>query len=310
MRHLMRALALVVFWPIAAAAQGVLAVGTMAPGSLSYGAGSAIAEMMTDTLGLETRVQPHSGESTLLSLLDKGELDFAVANVLEASQAHTGVGGFAGRPLENLRVAATLFPLRVALYARADGPIRTVADLRGKRVTTGFSASAAIETLLRAELAGAGLELADVAAVPVANVVAGADQFLDGRVDAFFFAVGAAKVAEVDASVKLRMLALPDDPAATARVQGVFADAYVDVAPPAPGLVGVEGPTPALAFDNLLMTRADAPDAVVAEVVGALAAEREALVAAVPAFRSLDPARLAKPSRDLAYHPGAAAALN
>jgi TRAP transporter TAXI family solute receptor len=297
------ALAMILAAGGAARAQGIMGMGTMAPGSLSYATGSALAEMMVQELGIETRVQPNSGESTLLALLDTGELDFAVANALEAAEAFAGEGAFAERPLEGIRVVAALYPLRVGLFVRADSDIRTMQDLRGKRVTAGFSASAAIATLLEAALAGGGLTLADIVAVPVPNVVAGADQFVDGRVDAFFFAIGAAKVSEVDASVPVRLLPLDDDEGARQRVATVFTEAYIDDLPPAPGLAGVDGPAPVLAFDNLLLTRAAVPDAVVTSVVAGIAEHHVSLAAAFPPFRGLDPAALHKDGLTAPYHP-------
>ena len=290
---------------IASAQPGVLGLGTMAAGSLSYGTGSVIAEMMVDELKLETRVQPHSGESTLLDLLAAGELDFAIANALEAAEAFTGDGRFAGRPLDDLRIAAVLYPLRVGLFVRADSDIQTMADLEGRRVTAGFSASTAIATLLEAALAGGGLATADIVPVPVTNVVAGADQFADGRSDAFFFAIGAAKVSEIDATTPLRLLPLEGDGAAQARVQAVVAEAYIDELAAAPGLVGLAGPTPVLAFDNLLLTSAATAPEVVSAVVDGLARNHERLMAAFPPFRGLDPAGLTKPGLRTPFHPAA-----
>ncbi len=291
----------------AEAAAGIIGLGTMAPGTLSYATGSTIAELMVHELDLETRVQPHAGESTLLALLDAGELDFAIANALEATEAVAGDGAFADRPLTNIRVAAALYPLRVGLFVRADSDIASIEALRGRRVTAGFSASTAIATLLEAALAGGGLTTADITAVPVPNIVAGAEQFLDGRVDAFFFAIGAAKVAEVDASVPLRLLPLDADEAAAARVARVFSEAYVDTLPAAPGLAGVTGTTPVLAFDNLLMTRATVADAVVDAVVSGLAAHQKTLSAAFPPFRGLETGRLHQPRMLAPYHPAVTA---
>lgn len=288
-----------------AAQPGVLGLGTMAPGSLSYGTGSVIAEMMVDELELETRVQPHSGESTLLALLAAGELDFAVANALEAAEAFTGEGGFAGRPQNALRVAAVLYPLRVGLFVRADSDIETIGDLAGRRVTAGFSASTAIARLLEAALAGGGLGTADIVPVPVTNVVAGADQFADGRSDAFFFAIGAAKVTEIDATIPLRLLPLEDAAAAEARVQDVVAEAYIEELAPAPGLVGLAGPTPVLAFDNLLLTNAATAAEVVAAVVDGLARHQASLTDHFPPFRGLDPDGLTKPGLRTPFHAAA-----
>lgn len=284
------------------AAEAIVGIGTMAPGSLSYGTGSAIAELMVEELGVEARVQPSSGESTLLALLDGGELDFAIANALEAAEAYAGVGNFADRPLEHLRIAAALYPLRVGLFVRADSDIETMGDLVGKRVTATFSASTAIATLLDAALAGGGLTLEDITPVPVPNVVAGADQFVDGRADAFFFAVGAAKVAEVDANVPLRLLPLDASKEAGDRVRAVFADGYVAPVPPIAGLAGVSGPAAVLAFDNLLMTSTAVPPELVDRVVAGIATHSEQLAASFPPFRGLATDQLHKQSLHVPYH--------
>jgi uncharacterized protein len=293
----------------AAGQPGVLGLGTMAAGTMSYGTGSVIAEMMTGELKLETRVQPHSGESTLLGLLAAGELDFAIANALEAAEAFAGEGAFAGRPQSELRIAAVLYPLRVGLFVRAESDIRTIGDLEGKRVTAGFSASSAIATLLEAALAGGGLTIDDIVAVPVTNVVAGAEQFADGRSDAFFFAIGAAKVTEIDATTPLRLLPLQGDAAAEERVEAVASEAYIEAFTPPPGMVGLNGATPVLAFDNLLVTSAATPSEMVQLVVTGLAGHRETLAASFPPFRGLDPAGLTKPGLRTPFHAAALEAV-
>lgn len=293
--------------PGRAAAQAPLGLGTMAPGTLSYSTGVTVAEMMATSLDLDTRVQPNSGESVLMALLDQGDLDFAIGNALEVANAVGGAGPFDGRPASNLRLVAALFPLRVGLYVRADGPLQTVADLRARRVTAGFAASPAIAQLLRAALAGGGLAPDQIEPVPVPDLVAGADRFLAGQVDAFFFATGAAKVVEVNAAVPLRLLPLQGDAAAQDRVQAVFADAFVDTVGPQPGLVGVAEATPMLSFDNLLVSHAAMPDAVVTRLLGGLAEQRQALGERFAPLRAMDPDRMVRSDLSTPYHPAALA---
>jgi TRAP transporter TAXI family solute receptor len=303
------AVLMIVLGGSAAAQPGVLGLGTMAAGTLSYGTGSVIAEMMTGELKLETRVQPHSGESTLLGLLAAGELDFAIANALEAAEAFTGEGAFAGQPQSELRIAAVLYPLRVGLFVRAESDIRTIADLEGKRVTAGFSSSSAIASLLEAALAGGGLTMDDVVAVPVTNVVAGAEQFADGRTDAFFFAIGAAKVSEIDATTPLRLLPLQADAAGEARVEAVVAEAYIDDFTPPPGMAALDGRTPVLSFDNLLVTTTATSSEVVRAVVDGLVSHRETLALSFPPFRGLEPEALTKPGLRTPFHAAALEAV-
>ena len=79
--------------------------------------------------------------------------------------------------------------------------MRTIADLKGKRVAMGYSAMRNIDQAARAMLATAGLTEKDVKPVLVPNVVRSADDFVAGNADMFFFAFGGPKVREADATV-------------------------------------------------------------------------------------------------------------
>jgi hypothetical protein len=79
--------------------------------------------------------------------------------------------------------------------------MRTIADLKGKRVSLGFSAMRELDNVSLAMLATAGLSEKNVVPVLVPNVIRSADDFAAGNADMFFFAFGAAKVREVDVTV-------------------------------------------------------------------------------------------------------------
>ncbi len=308
-RSLFAALALPAFIPLLctrparAAGTAPLRLGSMAPGTISHAAASAIAELLTRQASLETRVLPNTGEAVLVGLLGSGRLDLAIANALEAEAARSEATKHASEP----RVVARLFPLRAGLYVRSDQPIHRIADLAGKRVTAGFSASPAIARLLDALLAADGLSRTDIRPVMVPDPVAGAARFVEGRADAFFFAIGAAKVLEVDAATRLRLLPVPDDAEALARLAQIAPLAYIERLQPRPGLIGFAAPVPALAFDNLLLARNDLDEEVVRRVFAALRDGREMLVGRHPAFRDFNPATLAHPRSSLALHPAIAA---
>ena len=71
--------------------------------------------------------------------------------------------------------------------------MRTIADLKGKRVAMGYSAMRNIDRPTRAMLATAGLTENDVKPVLVPNVVRSADDFISGAADMFYFAFGGAE---------------------------------------------------------------------------------------------------------------------
>ena len=284
-------------------AQQPLGVGTMGQGTLGYAMGAAIATVLQEKAGLSARIQPSSGTSSYLPLINSGELDFGIANILEAREAMlTG-----DHKLQNLRFASVLFPFRVGLFVKKDSPVKQIADLKGLRVTYGYSSQATIETVIDGLLANGGLKRGDVRRVLVPNVVRGADDFASGKVDAAFFAIGGGKVSEVDASVGgIRFIPLSDQIEAIGRMTKTVPGSYLTIVQPRKGMAGVDHAIPAMAYDYMLLTGKHVPEATVHKVVATLADNKAALVASLAAFNAFDKARMAK-SVDLPVHPGAKA---
>ena len=121
--------------------------------------------------------------------------------------------------LPDLRLIGVLHPLRDAVLRAQGHDMRTIADLKGKRVIVGLFGACASSTSCRAAvLATAGLTEADVRPVLVPNVVRSADDFVAGTADMFFFAFGAPKVREADATVGgIRALEIPESGMPAAR---------------------------------------------------------------------------------------------
>jgi TRAP transporter TAXI family solute receptor len=163
---------------------------TMQPGTINHTTGAAIAKVLKDRAGFNVLVQPTGGESVIIPIVARGEAEFGMANAPEVGIALAG----GGQP--NIRLIGAVYPLRTAFWVRKDSPMRTVADLRGKRVTLGFSAMRALDPVVRAMLATGGLSEKDVRVVLVLNVIRSADDFAAGNADMFFFAFGAPKVRE------------------------------------------------------------------------------------------------------------------
>lgn len=206
-----------------------------------------------------------------------------------------------------MRQAANLLPYRVAMHVRADFDIKSMADLKGKRVSSGFNAQKTIGRLIEAHLANAGLSYADVTAVPAPNVVRQAEDFTAGKVDVLFFAVGSGAVKQASASVGgLRVLPINDLPEAIERMQKLVPGAYAYLINPSPTIDGVSAPTKILAIDMTMNTSTAVSENVVYQTVKALHGHKEALGAIFPPFNLLDPAKMAKPTKGLQWHPGAA----
>lgn len=281
-----------------------LGIGTMGQGTAGYSMSAAIAKVLSDKAKLAVRVQPAGGTSQFVPLVDSGELDFGVVNIIEAKEALTGTGAFAGKKQANIRIAAVLYPFRTGMFVRKDSPLKTTADLKGARVTYGYTAQLTLKAVTDAYLANGGLAIADVRQVLVPNVLRGADEIVAGRAEAAMFALGAGKVAEVNATVGIRFLQLDDSPAAVARMQKVLPEAYIITVKPAPALAGIVGDTKTMAYDYVLVVGKHVRNETVAQVVEVLAANKPALAENFAGFRGFDPAKMAK-KLPVDYHPGA-----
>ena len=263
---------------ISMAAAQTYGIATMQPGTLSYTAGSAIAKVLKDKDNLNVLVQPAAGESTLIPLINRGDVSFGIANIFEVEAAK------AANP--HLRLIGKLHSLRGAFFVRKTSSMKTVADLKGKKVVMGFSAMRTIDPMVRAILAAGGLTGKDIKPVLVPNVVRGADDFVSGAADTFIFAFGAPKVREVDATVGgIRALSVPA--AGMAAADRILPHGYLSPATPNPFFVGVDHPMGVYTWDNLLLTNDKVPAKVVEKIIATLVANKKDLVAVQPALREL-----------------------
>lgn len=284
-----------------------IGIGTMGQGTAGYSMAAAIAKVLSDKAKIGVRVQPAGGTSQFVPLIDSGELDFGVVNIIEAKEALTGTGAFQGKKQANIRMAAVLYPFLNGMFVRKDSSRKTMADLKGANITYGFTAQLTLKAITDAYLANGGLTIADAKQVLVPNVLRGADEFVAGRADSTLFAIGAGKVAEVNASVGgIRFLQLDDSPEAVARMQKVLPEAYVVTVSPSPQFAGINEPTKTMAYDYVLLAGKHVRNELVAQVVEVLAENKAALVENFGAFRGFDPAKMAK-TLPVEYHPGAIA---
>jgi uncharacterized protein len=274
-----------------------IGLATMQPGTLNHTTGTAIAKVVKEKAGLNALVQPTAGESVIIPLVGRGEAEFGIANALEVTVATEGAR------LNELRLIGAIHPLPTAFFVRKDSSMRTIADLKGKKVVYGFSAQRTLDIVVRALLATAGLTEKDISPVLVPNVIRGADDFVSGAADTFYFAFGAPKVREVDATVSgIRVLDIQQSGMDAAR--RIFPGGYLAPATPGPFYVGVEKPTGVYTWDNLLFTNAKVKDDVVYKIIEAMAKNKDDLVAVQPALRAFMPENL-HVGHSVPYHPGA-----
>ncbi|ADZ69481.1 TAXI family TRAP transporter solute-binding subunit [Polymorphum gilvum] len=289
----------------ASASAQVVGIATSNPGSLFHNIGTAVANAANQA-GLNTTIQPATSPNQFIPFINSGGIEFGVANLQEVTYALEGKGWFNGTAFPNLRVVAMLMPLQEAIFVRKDSDIKSVADLKGKRMVDGYTAQNTILPQLDAIYSTAGLTRADMTPVYVPSVVEGANAFIAGEADGFIFAHGAAKVREADAAVGgLRALAIDnptDETLAKAREHWPTAFFSHMKAGSSPGVLEDAA---YFAFPQVIFTHANASEDAVYRMAKAIHEGKEAMVATFPPFRAFDPAAMRGDPGVSEFHPGA-----
>ena len=269
---------------------------TLPPGTLNHTTASAIAKALKDKGGINMLVQPTAGDQVINPMVGRGEVEVGITNIMEAQDALDG-------PFKDMRLVAAVHPLRTPMFVRKDSSMFTTADLKGKRVTLGYSAMRNIDKTMRSMLATANLTDADIKPVLVPNVVRSADEFMAGNADMFSFAFGGPKVKEADATVGgIRALTIDDKNFAAARK--IMPWAYLTDIAPGPIFTGVDKPMKVYSFDNVLIVSAKVPDDFVYKVLDLMVKNKDELVAVQPVLREFS-AETAYKQYGVPYHPGA-----
>jgi len=287
-----------------------LTIGANPPGTVFYALASGLAKFASEGAPFQMTVQPYSGTSTFLPLLNAGELDFGVNNAVDMALAYRGpeklkIGGrnpFQHTP--NARLVMRGSVLLTAPLVRRDSTIKNIHDIRGKRVTGEYPAQLANWYNLFGYLAGAGLKWEDVKIVPVPGVNEGVDALVQGRADVSLCALNAAKVKEADAAVGVRHISIDCSPEGEKRLRRAVPGYYPHWLTRGQATAIVED-TCVNAYDIYLTTHKEIGDSVIATVLKGIWDNIEKLAPLHPSFKNWTRERAVDPAVTLPYHQAA-----
>jgi uncharacterized protein len=277
------------------------------PGSLWYAQSQAIAATVNKHTRLRIDVLPQGG-SSFFPMFQTREVDMGIANPNEALFASQAVWPFEGVNSGKGYAMTTIMegsPIRLSMITPPDSGIKTLRDMRGKRVVVNYGAFSGATLTARSALANAGLTLADVVPVNVTSYPEGIRAIMEGRADAAVASLGSGILRELEVSKGAFMLPVDPSPEAMARVREV-APAFVSFEEKAPS-VGVTPGIHTLSYATTVVARPDLSDAVVTTFISALWDHHKELPGITATLTTWTPDRFASPTAVLPYHPAAVA---
>jgi TRAP transporter TAXI family solute receptor len=170
-----------------------ISIGTASEAGNYFLAGKAIAALLNrqiETHNLRCSVETTQGSVFNINALMAGDLAFGIVQSDSQWQAVKGKGAWkeAG-PQADLRAVFSIYPESVTLVAAVDAGIKSIMDLKGKRVNIGNPGSGhrqnAIDALeavnidYKTDMNAEGIQASESAGL-----------LQDGRIDAFFYTVG------------------------------------------------------------------------------------------------------------------------
>tara|TARA_B100000768_G_scaffold181285_1_gene203644 strand:+ start:774 stop:1718 length:945 start_codon:yes stop_codon:yes gene_type:complete len=277
------------------------ALGSTARGGTSQ-IGRTLAAAISEVGELQVRPQELANTADYIPLVNAGEIEFGIANVVQLTYAVNGTGMSEGRPNANLKMVATLMPFRSAYIVRKDSDIESVEDLKGRRVPV-FADKALGDYVTKGYFANANMSLDQVDGVAVPNFPRMWASFAEGSADVAIVVVGAANSREYDASFGIRYLSFENTPEALARTRKFLPQMYLQEMP-AGSVPGIDKPTNVNVFDYTLFAGKDVSDDMVYKSVKALWEKEADLLAAGPFWNGFMKEKMSTPL-GLTYHPGA-----
>ena len=283
----------------AAGQQMVMQTGPI--GGAWYPIGTAMVEILQSKAGVTFTQQPGGGVSNAFNVGgNKAQIGFTTSGA--AASAIAGSNDFDGRAQKNIRLLGSLFPQQYTLAVWADGPVKTMADLKGRALQTTPRGSST-ELMTRRVLEAHGVTYRDLKTMNHSNLNDGVNQMKDGQVDGMSHLITnpAAHVLDLQSSKTVRVMTL--DPAAVDKLVKDF-PGYVKSDIRAGMYNGQSAAITTVGEPVVLITRAELDADTVYKMTRALVEGRTAM-AAVHRIMDGFTAAYAAADPSIEIHPGA-----
>ena len=270
-----------------------------------YPIGGGIADVLTKNVpGLNATAGATDGSMANLLLIQQGRADIGLSMADAGWDAFKGQDKFKDRQVQ-VRALMVMYPNRMHVVTVEGTGINKIADLKGKRVSTG-APNSATQIMAYRVLEAHGIN-------PEKDIVRerldpgkSAEAIKDKKLDAFFWVGGLPTPAVTDLGatpgIKLKLV---DHSEALQPMLDKYGPLYVKDTIPAKTYPGQDAPSQIVTVWNVLVADAKLPDQLAYDIVKTLFDRKEDLVRVHAEARNFELKNQTDSAAVIPYHPGA-----
>ncbi len=291
-----------------AAEERFITIGTGGQTGVYYVVGQSICRLVNrdaEQTGLKCTAPATGGSVANVNAIRNGEMDMGVAQSDMQFNAMKGKAPFDQQgEMTDLRAVFSVHPEPLTIVARADSGIKTLDDLKGKRVNIGNPGSgsrATFEVLMNT----LGWTAGDFALAAELKPAEQAQAMCDNNVDAIVYTVGHPNGSIKEATTSCEAVLIP--------IEGEAIDALVAENPyyakaviPGGMYTGTDADTPTFGVLATFVSSSNVPEDVVYEVTKSVFENFDRFKKLHPAFENLDPKAMISAGLSAPLHDGAA----
>jgi TRAP transporter TAXI family solute receptor len=276
MKLIIRAIALCLL-PFAAQAQN-LSIATGGTGGVYYPLGGGMAAVLSKYVqGMQATAEVTGGSVANLQLIGTGKPYLAMTMVDAGLDAYKGQDKFTGKPVP-VRTLMVMYPNRMHVVSIEGRGVAKMADLKGKRVSTG-SGGSATEVMAFRVIEAAGLDKDKDMKRERLGVAESANALKDGKIDAFFWVGGLPTAAVSDLAhspgTKIKMI---DHADLVGKMNQKYGNLYVQDRIPKETYKGMEADNRQATVMNLLVAHQNMDEKTAYNILKAVFEHRDELI--------------------------------
>jgi TRAP transporter TAXI family solute receptor len=281
-----------------------MSIATGTTGAVYYPLGGAMANILSKKVpGWAVTAEATNGAVANLHMLRDGKAELALVQADTSYEAAKGLEKFQGKPVAH-KTLAVVYPNLAHVVTMEGTGINSVADMKGKRISTGAPVSGTEVTAQRL-LEAAGLSFNDIRRERLAPAES-TNAMKDGKLDGYFFNGGPPVAAITDLAatqgIKLKLI---DHAELVPTINAKYGPLYTTSVIKPNAYPGQDKESKAMAVWNLLVVPATTPDEAAYTIVKTLWESREELVNTHKAAIDMLPENQKKANSPVEFHAGA-----